>query len=321
MGMILEVNLFESGSGRLYARIFERLREIELRMSAHWLETEQGGALLFSEVAEIGRQAGVAPVRVGPDLIELLSRALFFAEISGGAFDPTIGPLTELWEAGIPGAEEIGAALRLVNWRELEVDRVAGTAFLRRPGMSLDLGGMVKGYAADEAARLAREAGAGRALMDFGGDIVALGQRQSRDGALQRLFSRRVSEDLPWRIGIQRPFGEPGTHVAVIEARDSGISTSAAYGIHAGAGLVLSPETGMPPETGLLSVTVIAGSAADADGLSTAALVMGYARARAMIDSLPGVEAVFLFDNMSVRITGALAGIFRLTSGDFSLAL
>ncbi|MCL2600174.1 MAG: FAD:protein FMN transferase [Treponema sp.] len=334
MNTLCSVNLFGDGNSRLYSEIFLRIREIDRTMTAFppILEPVAGGPV--SGVVEIGRQAGIMPVHVGPDLIFVLERALYFAEISDGAFDPTIGPLTKLWgirtqAQRVPDCAEIAAALDLVDWRDLVIDREAGTVFLRRPGMSLDLGSIAKGYAGDEAARIAREAGVRRAIIDLGGNIVLVGRRQQRGNTLQRLFSRRVHEDLPWRIGLQNPIAGRGEHIAVVYAHDTSIVTSGVYNrffvVPAPDGNrryhhLFSTTTGFPVENGLLSVTVITKSSTDADALSTVAFTMGYERGRAVIDSRPGVEAIFVFEDRSVRITCGLAGILRMAGDEFVLA-
>jgi len=202
------INLYESGSNRLYSRIFSRIREIGTTMSAFPGEFEDllydnplveasvfhsdtaGGvatgsdnalSTLVSGVLAINRQAGIAPVKVRADLLEVLETALRYAELSGGAFDPTVGPLVKLWDIDaklrmieddktaarpdlatetqlIPTDDEIAAALELVNFRDLIINRDSGTAFLRRKGMEIDLGAIAKGYAADEAARMPKRA-------------------------------------------------------------------------------------------------------------------------------------------------------------------
>jgi thiamine biosynthesis lipoprotein len=145
LGTVCAVNLYEDGTNELYARIFSRIREIDRSMSA---------VLEDSAIMAVNRNAGRAPAAVPPDLIEVLERARYYAELSRGAFDPTVGPLVRLWGIGteserIPDEAEIADALALVNWQDLIINREQGTVFLRRQGMALDLGAIAKGYAAD----------------------------------------------------------------------------------------------------------------------------------------------------------------------------
>ena len=338
LGTVCAVNLYESGSSQMYSRIFSRVREIDRTMTAHEGEFQEmiggGGSYdsdspaaaayqgatgaLVSGVAAINRQAGIGPARVRPDLIEVLEKALRYAELSGGAFDPTVGPLVKLWGIGtdsqrIPGGDEIAEALALVDWRDLVIDREAGTAFLRREGMALDLGAIAKGYAADEAARIAREGGARRAVFDFGGNIAVLGWR-----------GRKRGEMLPWRIGIQNPLGERGAYIGVLPVHDTSVVTSGVYERYFEDGgrryhHILSTADGWPVENGLMSVTIVTESSIDADALSTAVFAMGFERGKALIDSIANAGAIFIFDDHSVRITDNLAGVFRQADDEFAV--
>jgi thiamine biosynthesis lipoprotein len=273
---------------------------------------------LVSGVVAINRQAGIEPVHIRADLMELLEKALHYAELSGGAFDPTIGPLVRLWGIGtdserVPGEEEIAQALKLVNWRDLIIDRESGTAFLLREGMALDLGAIAKGYAGDEALRIAKEGKVKRAVFDLGGNIVTLGGREKKG---------RTS--IPWRIGIQNPLMGRGSYIGVVPVNDMSVVTSGVYERHFESGgeryhHILSTVNGYPVENGLLSATIVTSSSTAADALSTVVFTLGFERGKAVIDSIPGAEAIFVFNDRSVRITGGLADIFKLTDDEFVL--
>jgi thiamine biosynthesis lipoprotein len=334
LGTVCIINLYEGGSNRLYSRIFSRIREIDRVMSAFPGEFEDilndntiidpnaGGnnpvSTLVSGVLAINRQAGIGPVKVRADLILVLETALRYAELSGGAFDPTIGPLVKLWGIGteaerVPSDEEIAAALKLVNYRDLIISRDSGTAFLRRKGMEIDLGAIAKGYAADEAARIAKEGKAKRGIIDLGGNILVLGWREKK-------------ESLPWRIGVQNPFARRGEYLGMLKVHDTSIVTSGVYErffeVETGGRRyhhILSTVDGYPVDNGLLSVTVVTERSMEADALSTSVFAMGFGRGKALIDSIPGAEAVFVFADRSVKITEGLSGIFTLTDNGFTL--
>jgi thiamine biosynthesis lipoprotein len=273
---------------------------------------------LVSGVVAINRKAGFESVKVRADLIELLETALHYAELSGGAFDPTIGPLVRLWGIGtdsprVPDEEEIAQALELVNWRDLIIDREPGTAFLRREGMALDLGAIAKGYAGDEALRIAREDKVKRAVIDLGGNIVTLGGREQKG-----------KTTLPWRIGIQNPSMGRGSYIGIVPVNDMSVVTSGVYERHFESGgksyhHLLSTANGYPVENGLLSATIVTRSSTAADALSTAVFTLGFERGKAVIDSIPGAEAIFVFNDRSIRITGGLAEIFKLENKEFTL--
>jgi thiamine biosynthesis lipoprotein len=182
--------------------------------------------------------------------------------------------------------------------------------------MALDLGAIAKGFAADEAAAIAIRAGVRRAVIDFGGNIVVCG----KPGREQ------------WRIGLQNPLAERGAYIgiAAIPAGEDNFSwsvvTSGVYergfekdGIryHHIFSAGESPANGYPVNNGLLSVTIIAHNSMDADALSTAVFVLGFEKGSELIETLPETEAVFIFDDKSVRITSGAS--FTLTNNEFRL--
>jgi len=289
LGTVCSITLYDQGKPAVYNDIFNRLREIENRMSVNLPDTD---------VARINAAAGIAPVQVHDDVFEVIRQSLHYAEISGGAFDPTVGPLVSLWGIGgdnprVPSQAEIDSALALVNWRDVELDVERRSVFLRRPGMALDLGAIAKGYAADEAAAIIRKAALKRAIIDLGGNILAYGEKRDKT---------------PWNVGIQSPFEGRGDYFGIISGPERSFVTSGIYEkyFEAEGGTyhhIFSPSDGYPVRNGLMAVTIIAKYSIDADALSTAVFVLGYEKGRALVESLEGTEAVFVFDDMSVRQT------------------
>jgi thiamine biosynthesis lipoprotein len=306
LGTFCSVTLYEGAKEEIFRRIFFRLREIDDEMSAN----KEGSVL-----DRINKNAGKKPVPVSPDLMAVLEKALHYARISSGAFDPSIGPLVKLWNISsenpeVPAEDKIKEALALTDWRDLELDKAAQTAFLKRPGMAVDLGAIAKGYAADEAARIIREAGLKRALINLGGNIVVVGERAA------------AKAGSPWRIGVQDPADSRGAYIGVLEIRDASVVTSGVYERFFEAGgkkyhHILSTETGFPVDKGLLSVTIISGSSIDADALSTAVFALGYEKGLELVNSTKGAGAVFVFDNKKLRLSAGAEKIFTLTSDDY----
>jgi thiamine biosynthesis lipoprotein len=306
LGTVCGVNLYERGSRRSYAAVFSRIREIEGIMSANLADTE---------LDRINRNAGRSPAAVSGELLDVLEQAKAYAEMSGGAFDPTVGPLVKLWGIGgdgprLPGEEEIAGALALVDYRDLVIDREAGTAFLRRPGQALDLGAIAKGYAADQAVRAAKETGARRAIIDLGGNVFAWGERRKGEA---------------WRIGVQDPRKERGASLGILRVKNKSIVTSGVYERYFEEGgrryhHILSTKDGYPVENGLLAVTVVADFSIEADALSTAVFALGYEKGRALIEARPGTEAIFVFDDSRVILSSGMREFFSLTGGDYRIA-
>jgi thiamine biosynthesis lipoprotein len=306
LGTVCTVNLYGKGSPELYRDIFNRLQEIEDRMSAN-----QAG----TELDHINVRAGIEPVQVHEDVFAVIERSLMIAEISEGAFDPTVGPLVKLWGIGadnprLPAREEIDAVLPLINWRDVRIDKEERSVFLTRPGMALDLGAIAKGYAADEAARIIRTARIRRGIIDLGGNILALGEKEDRS---------------PWRVGIQNPSGLRGSYIGVMNIRNKTMVTSGIYeryfeldGVRYHH--ILSTRDGYPAGNGLLSVTIIAERSMDADGLSTAVFALGYERGKVLAESLDGVEVLFIFDDKSIRGSAGALRDFTVTDPEYTLA-
>ena len=303
LGTVCSVTLFDHGRDSVYRAIFRRINEIENRMSVN---------LPNSYISRINRNAGVAPVVVPEDVFEVVERALYFAELSDGAFDPTIAPLVTLWgimddNPRVPSQGDIDALLPLINWRNVELDRDKRTVFLRYSGMALDLGGIAKGYAVDEAVAILRSENIPRAIIDFGGDVMTFGVKPDRTR---------------WNIAIQDPKGGRGAHLGIVSVGEKTIVTSGVYEryfYHNNVRYhhIFSPIDGFPARTGLLSVTIVSEIAMDADALSTATFALGYERGMALAMSR-GAGAIFVFEDNTVRITPNLN--FFITNDSFILS-
>ena len=297
LGTLCTITLYDKGRPQVYRSIFSRLQQIEDLMNTH----AEG-----SDVDRINKSAGIEPVKVHDDVFEVIERALYYAEISGGALDLTVQPLVSLWDIGgehprVPAQEEIDNVLPLINWRYVELDKENKTVFLKKPGMALDLGAIAKGYAADEAAAIIRKARIPRAVVDLGGNILTVGEKEDKS---------------LWRIGIQNPRDSRGAYIGVVQVKEKTVVTSGVYEryfVQDGVRYhhIFSPQEGFPVRNGLLSVSIIGDSSMDADALSTAAFVLGYEKGRALIESLEGVEAIFLFEDQTIRMSTGVDFVLR----------
>ncbi|MEJ2313335.1 MAG: FAD:protein FMN transferase [Nitrospirota bacterium] len=261
---------------------FDEIRRLE-KLLSFWTED--------SEIAAIYQNAGVRPVKVSPETLDIVERSLYIAERTGGAFDPTVGPVMRLWdfhEKRMPTKKEIEGKLPLVDYRKVVVDRDNSTVYLEVKGMSFDTGGIAKGYAVDRAVEVLKESGMESGLVAIAGDIRGFGPRT-------------------WRIGIRDPRAEGDEGVmATLELKDKAISTSGDYEryfILDGKRYhhLLDPKTGLPAR-GVWSASVVADEAVLTDGFSTGIFVMGPERGLALAEELD-VEAVIVADGGEVLIT------------------
>ena len=239
--------------------------------------------LAFDRIADIGRQmnfydensdlvrlnatAGGPGIVVTPDMMTVLERALLVAELSDGAFDPTVGPLVRLWRSyltryAVPPPESIRQARDLVGYKNVILDKAAMTVRLTKPGMQLDLGGIAKGYASDEAAKVLQQEGVQAATVEIGGVSC---------------FGRKPNGDV-FHILIQNPYQLNGPPLGLVEGTDMAAVTSGNYFQTWTVGdqvytHFIDPHTGQSI-IGLSSCTVTGPDAMTADALATAVCVL-----------------------------------------------
>ena len=256
-----------------------------------------------SDVWRINHGEG-SPVRVCGDTAELLTIALDICEKSGGALDITIAPASDLWdfkadEPEIPDSGELSSAAELVDYTKLKLE---GDMVTLPAGMAIDLGAVAKGYIADKAAEYLKEKGVESAILNLGGNVVALGSKP--DGR-------------EWSIGIQDPEEENGRAGYSVLVADESVVTSGIYqrgfdkdGVRYHH--ILDSATGWPVQNGLASVTIITGSSALADAMSTACFVLGRDKGMSFAEEM-GVQAVFIGTDGKVSCTPALEGKLEKT--------
>lgn len=222
-----------------------------------------------SEVSQLNRAAGGEWRSASPELIELCAVGIEHATQSGGAFDVSAGPLIELWkkvarENTPPSDDAIARARACTGSAGIQIDRARGSLRLAKPGMALDFGGIGKGFALDRAAQKLEESGVHAALLDFGGQLLALDAPPG---------------ETAWIADVRDP-AEPQRVLARIRLVHASISSSGDYerGMKLRGELVshiVDPRTGRPVE-GMLGTSIVAARAVDADALSTAAYVLGF---------------------------------------------
>ena len=266
-----------------------------------------------SPLATVNAGAGGPPVAVPPALLAAVQRGLELGRLTDGAFDVSWAALWGLWDfraedPQVPSPEAIAARVARIDHRKVTVDPSASTVALPA-GMKLGLGGMAKGWALDRAAAALRERGVSDFLLSAGGQVLAGGDK----------------EGTPWRVGVRDPRGTAEDYFAVVAVRDGSVSTSGDYercfvrdGVlyhH-----ILDPRTGRPAR-GLRSVTVVAPEATLADALSTALMILGEERGLALVESLPGVEALIVDDSGGWSASSGLAPHLEVVHPPTSTAL
>jgi len=268
---------------------FEQLNRIDAMMSDYKSS---------SELSKVNREAFANPIRVSPELFEVLQKSVKYSRLSDGAFDVTVGPLVDLWhKAGeaniVPDENTLAAVKARVGFEKLLLDANERTVRFAVGGMRLDLGGIAKGYALDKAVEAMRQQGAIGGMVSAGGDIRCFGKPADKDA---------------WRVGLQNPVaalpqdlnGTIDTEqvLMVLKVNNMAVTTSGDYRRFvtiAGKRYshIIDPNTATGANK-LSSDTILAANAVDADALSTAVNVMGAEKGLALVESLDGVETIMV---------------------------
>lgn len=286
---VIQITLYDTVDETILDGCFALAEKYENLFSA----TKEG-----SDVWKINH-AGGETVTVSEETVTLLTTATDYANATEGAIDPTIRPVSELWDFGsdgdprVPEDAAIKTALSHVSYDHIRFgtapsdetgEPVLRTVTLTDPKAAIDLGFIAKGYIADKMKEYLLSQGVASACISLGGNVLAIGEKP--DGA-------------PFRIGIQEPFAEEGTTIDTVEIRDTSVVTSGIYercfyedGVfyhH-----VLDTSTGYPVDNELASVTIICDSSKRADALSTSCLCLGLDKGRKFLDAEKDVAYLFI---------------------------
>ena len=267
MGTTYSVKLVDApGSvdhGVLEREIWETLETVNRQMSTYRPE---------SELSRFNAANAGSWVATSNDTQSVIAAALRVSQQTKGAFDPTVGPVVDLWGFGSAGAEQqlpseadIAAAQRIVGFSKIETRLDEPAVAKQIGGLRLDLSGIAKGFGVDQVAELLDQQGVDNYLVEVGGELRSKGKGPS--GKL-------------WRVGIERPTGMPGDLQKVVDLKDEALATSGNYRIffeHDGQRYshIINPQTGRPVDHDLASATVVAATTMEADALSTSLLVLG----------------------------------------------
>lgn len=244
-----------------------------------------------SDVWNINHSQGQT-AEVSPITASLLETALSYAELSNGAFDPTIAPLTDLWDFqgegthSLPAESDLEEALRHVGYEKVHLNGTSVT--LTDPETAIDLGGIAKGYIADLLKEFLLSRGITSGLIDLGGNLLTIGSKP--DGS-------------PWKLGIRKPFSQTASELcAAVSITDDSLVTSGSYErcfeldgtrYHH----ILEKTTGYPANTGLTSVSITSHFSVDCDALSTVCFLLGLEDGMQLIESLENTEALFITED------------------------
>lgn len=225
--------------------------------------------------------------QVSDELRTVIQQGLFYSQLSGGAFDITIAPVSSLWDftsgtCSLPKEQQLQKAVEQVGWEKVKVTE-EGVSFLDDT-TQLDLGGIAKGYIADMIKEYLLSQGVNSAVINLGGNVLCIGQKK---------------DHTDFQVGIQKPFAHRNETAGVISVNDRSVVSSGIY--ERGFQIedtwyhhILDPSTGYPYQNDLISVTIVSDSSADGDALSTICFSLGLDKGMELINSMEGVSALFI---------------------------
>lgn len=246
-------------------------------------KTKQG-----SDIYIINNSGG-QPVEVHDETLDIIKKGISMGEASGGKFDITIGAVSALWDfksenPAVPDEDTLREAVDTVDYRQIIIE--GNKIALKKEGAQLDLGGIAKGYIADRIAEMLIDAGVDHALINLGGNVVAVGEK--KDGS-------------PWTIGIERPYSDRSEIVGAVEIKNRTVTTSGVYErsfVHNERTYhhILDPHTGYPAETDYEAVTVEGpiGMSCESDALGTVFLMLGPDGAEELLKYYPDFKVAFI---------------------------
>ncbi len=250
----------------------------------HHINATMSPYIESSELFKVNQLAAQTPVVISPELFSLLQKSLYYSRVSNGRFDisfASVGRFYNYREGVSPKEQELLDNLPAINYQQIQLDKQQSTVHFLHPQLKIDLGGIAKGYAVDQAIEALQQRGIESAIVTAGGDSRILGDRRGT----------------PWVMGIRHPRKDQ-QYVVRIPLINSAISTSGDYErffiqgdkrVHH----IINPATGKSASS-VQSVSILAPKAVDSDALSTTVFVMGIEQGLAMVNAMPGIDAIII---------------------------
>ncbi len=299
---VITITLYDSSDKTLLDSCFEL---------ADYYEHIFSKTINGSDIYRINNSNGM-PTEVSPETIELLSVVLQYSELTNGIVDPTIGGVSALWDFHKQNSDSDTQGNSDTDFNTIQTppehslitDAIAHTDYtnikihdntvtLTDPYAHIDLGFIAKGYIADRIKDFLISEGITSAIINLGGNVLTIGSKPDSSA---------------FNIGIQEPFAKTGTAITVVSSTDCSVVTSGIYERYFNYDNklyhhILNTKTGYPVETDLLGVTIISDNSVDGDALSTACLALGYKPALELIESIEGIEALFITNDGEIHTT------------------
>lgn len=305
LGTVCTITLYDKAPDKAFEESFKKLKEIEEKMTIN---------APLSEVDSVNNASGVEYIKLSDETFYVIKEGKHYSELSDGVFDISVGPMVKLWNIGtdsarVPTQEEIDKKLPLIGYENILLNEKEKSVMLKDKDMLIDLGGIAKGYAADEVKKILKDNGIKSAIINLGGNVLTVGENP---------------QGRPWRVGIQNPDATRGDYVGTVQVTDQTIVTSGIYERYFVSGEkhyhhMLNPFDGYPFENNLASVTIITDASMVGDAFSTSIFGKGLDEGIQYVSEQKNIEAIFVTRDNLVYITPGLKDNFKITNADFKL--
>lgn len=282
MGSVFQITIVDKDSSSAHENIDKVIAEIERieNLISEWRPETQ--------ISQVNKNAGIQPVKVDKEVFEITKKAIYFSEITKGAFDISIVAMEKIWKFDgtmeqLPSKQNIKKSIEKVNYKNIILDSIHSTIFLSKKGMKIGFGSIGKGYAADKGRELMQSLGIKGGIINAAGDIATWGTQLNGK---------------PWKIGVNNPF-ETGETIEILEfSTDKAVTTSGNYEKYVEFNgkrysHIINPKTGIP-STGLTSVTIMGENAEMCNGFSTSVMVLGLKKGLKLIKKYPEYNYIIL---------------------------
>lgn len=280
----VKITVYDSQDTSLLSECMELCETFEKQFS----RTEPDSELYRLNHREL--EYGSRGYKVSESTAELIEKGLAYSELSQGAFDITIAPVSDLWDftsgsCTLPEEDALQQAVSFVNYKDVTVEN--NEVSFQNEDVQIDLGAAAKGYIADQLKSFLVSRGVKSALINLGGNVLCIGGH---------------TDGTPFRIGIQKPFADRNVAETAVAVKDYSVVSSGIYERYFKKdGVIyhhlLNPKTGYPYRNGLASVTILSRSSADGDCLSTCCFALGLEKGMELVESLPDTYACFITED------------------------
>lgn len=295
MGTVIDIHVqAERNAAELVERVCQLLAIYNHRFSANDAS---------SELMQVNHQAGQDAVKVHPDLLDLITIGKKHSLATNSQLNIAIGPLVQTWrigfdDANLPSQAKIDQALNFIDPQKIQIDQKAGTVFLEKKGMKIDLGALAKGYIADKIMTYLTSQNVTSAMINLGGNLCVFGPNLKR-------------QDNLWHIGIQHPDKPRNQNIGTIKISNQSVVTSGIYERHLQVGdkdyhHIFDPETGYPMDSDMVSLSVVSDLSLDGEIWTTRLFGLPIPTAMMMIESTEHIEGIIITKDNRLLLSSGL---------------